>query len=200
MTCRRRARVQAFGQRFGDALLVTGSKVVVGPGATGERYQGARHALAMAWLCIARLAVAGDKLTKFVTAAGDDCAARDALAVLHRVRLHRRSMLPLLGTYIAWRIEQYGKRRVRPAPGCTGSGRKPGADPDEATYIADQGHAGVDRQAAAFQGDLRSADYRVIVARVSSSVVSRAPEGRKRGRWDDSGVSDTKTKRKASLQ
>jgi hypothetical protein len=52
------------------------------------------------------------------------------------------------------------------APGSTGSGGKPGADPDEATYIADQGHAGADWQAAAFQGDLRSADYRVIVLRL----------------------------------
>jgi hypothetical protein len=120
----------------------------------------------MAWLCIARRAVAGDKLTKFVNAAGDDSEARDALAVLHRVRLHRRSMLPLLGTYIAWRIDQFGKRRVRPAPERTRSGRKSGADPDEATYIADQGHAGADRQAAAFQGYLRSADYRVIAARI----------------------------------
>ena len=50
-------------------------------------------------------------------------------------------------------------------PGSTGSGGKPGADPDEATYIADQGHARADWQAAAFQGDLRSADYRVIAFR-----------------------------------
>jgi len=35
----------------------------------------------------------------------------------------------LFGTHIAWRIEQCGKRRVRPAPGWTASARKPGANP-----------------------------------------------------------------------
>ena len=53
----------------------------------------------------------------------------------------------------------------------TGSGRKPRADPDEATHVADQGHAGADCQAATFQGDPRAADYRVIVARVLGFVV-----------------------------
>ena len=60
----------------------------------------------------------------------------------------------------------------------TGSGRKPRADPDEATYVADQGHAAADCQAAAFQLDPGSADYRVIVARVLGLVVSRITEGR----------------------
>ena len=59
---------------------------------------------------------------------------------------------------------------MRTAPVGKGSGRKPGADPDEATYVADQGHAGADRQAAAFQGDPQSADYRVIVACVLGFV------------------------------
>jgi hypothetical protein len=63
--------------------------------------------------------------------------------------------------------------------GGTGSGGKPKADPDEATPVADQGHTGADCQAAAFQGDPRSADYGVIVARVLGFVVSRIPEGAK---------------------
>jgi hypothetical protein len=66
--------------------------------------------------------------------------------------------------------------------GGTGPGRKPRADPDEATQVADQGHARADCQAAAFQGDPRSADYRVIVARVLGFVVSTIPEGRDRAR------------------
>ena len=45
---------------------------------------------------LARRAVAGDKLTKFVNTAGDDCVARDARALLYPVRLHRESVLSLL--------------------------------------------------------------------------------------------------------
>ena len=84
--------------------------------------------------------------------------------------------------------------------GRTGPGRKPRDDPDEATYVADQGHAGADCQAAAFQVDPRPADYRVIVARVLGFVVSQIPEERKGKRWTTRARRIQKTKRKAALQ
>jgi len=76
-----------------------------------------------------------------------------------------------------------------------GSGRKPGADPDEATYVADQGHAGAVCQAAAFEGNLWSANtersQRAYWALLFVEFLNGAAV-------DDSGAADTKTKRKAS--
>jgi hypothetical protein len=174
-----------------DALLATDCHVVAGPRRDGERYQAA----------CGRPAVAGDKLTKFVNTAGDDCAARDARALLYAMRLHRGSVLPC-----SWHLYCLENRAMFESGGFasrrggTGSGRKPRADPDEATYEADQGHAGADYQAAAFQVDPRSADYRVIVAGVLGFVVSRIPEGRKGKRWTTWARRIQKTKRRASLQ
>lgn len=83
------ARDQALGQRSGDAFFVTGCQLVAAPGATARLPGGARRA------------AAGDKLTKLVNTAGDDCAVHGACAVLYPLRLHGGSLSLLLGTYIA---------------------------------------------------------------------------------------------------
>jgi hypothetical protein len=144
------------------------SHVVAGPGRDGERQA-----------ACGRRAVAGDKWTKFVNTAGDDCERPTHVLCSIQCGFTGDRCCPVLGTYIAYRIEQCLKAAGSHSAGGTGSGRKPRADPDEATYVADQGHAGADCQAAAFQVDPGSADYRVIVARVLGFVVSRIPEERK---------------------
>jgi hypothetical protein len=132
------ARVQTFGQRCGDGLLVTDCHIVAGPGATASVTRSR-----------ARRAVAGEKLTKFVNAAGDDCGARDARALRYPVRLRRGWVLSSSWHLYCLENRAMWEAEGSPSAGVDGLSQEAGrADPDEVVHLPDQGHARADCPAA----------------------------------------------------